>query len=394
MSPRVTTRCAAPCVPPTPASSTRRSAPGCGVGARVPRGLVGRVAVGDLTGGDRSFLIDQFTSAWHVVLWTVAGLCAVSGLIVYRFIGAPRLPEEMETNMRTTPMGATGLDVPAQGLGCMRMGNSESAAVTVINRALDLGVTFLDTADMYSRGHNVEFVGRAVKNRRNEAILCTKFGIVLGHGEAYTVRGDAAYTRAACDVSLSRLGTDYIDLYYLHRRDGNVPIEETVGAMAALVAEGKVRHIGLSEVTGDELRAAHAVHPITAVQSEWSLCCRRIETMVSVCVELGVGVVPYSPNGRGLVGTDGATAMSRLARISPEYAVLPELLRDIAKRHRVTPGQVGLAWVQARAGVWGIPVTPIPGTTKVQHLEENVAALDTELDAEDLTRLDVKIIRG
>jgi aryl-alcohol dehydrogenase-like predicted oxidoreductase len=296
--------------------------------------------------------------------------------------------------MRTTPMGATGLNVPVQGLGCMRMGNDASAAVAVIDRALDLGVTFLDTADMYGRGRNEELVGRAMKNRRNEAILCTKFGIVLGTGDAYTVRGDAAYTRAACEASLSRLGTDVIDLYYLHRRDASVPIEETVGAMAELVA-GKVRHIGLSEVTGAELRAAHAVYPITAVQSEWSLCCRRVETMVSVCVELGVGVVPYSPNGRGLLSAaGGAAAEARLARIAPEYTMLPNLLRDMARRHRMTPGQVGLAWVQQRAGVWGIPVTPIPGTTKVRHLEENVAALGIELDAGELARLDITATRG
>jgi len=295
--------------------------------------------------------------------------------------------------MRTTSMGDSGLIVPVQGLGCMRMIGSrdpvrESESFAVINRALDLGVTMLDTADMYGNGRNEELVGRAVRRRRDEVILCTKFGVIRGPDNTLSYRNDAAYVRAACHASLSRLGTDVIDLYYLHHRDVRVPIEETVGAMAELVAAGKVRHIGLSDPTGDELRAAHVVHPITAVQSEWSLCSRRFEAMVPVCVALGVGVVPYCPQGAGLLSGNVDAARSRLADIAPDYVKLPDLLGDVARRHGAQPGQIALAWVQQRAEVWDIPVSPIPGTTRLRHLEENVAAIDIKLDAEDLAQLD------
>lgn len=301
--------------------------------------------------------------------------------------------------MRTTPMGTTGLTVPVQGLGCMRMIGSrqhtgESEAFAVINRALDLGVTLLDTADMYGNGRNEELVGRAVRRRRDEVILCTKFGVIRAPDNTLAFRGDAAYVRTACHASLARLGTDVIDLYYLHHRDVRVPIEETVDAMAELIAAGKVRHIGLSGVTGDELRAAHPVHPIAAVQSEWSLCSRRIEAMVPVCVELGVGVVPYCPQGAGLLNGGVDSAKSRLADVAPDYAKLPDLLGDVARRHGVKPGQIALAWVQQRAEVWDIPVSPIPGTTRLRHLEENVAAIDLTLDAEELAQLDIWVARG
>jgi aryl-alcohol dehydrogenase-like predicted oxidoreductase len=296
------------------------------------------------------------------------------------------------TAMRTTPMGATGLLVPGQGLGCMRMeartdaGGSDAAAV--INRALDLGVTLLDTADLYGNGRSERLVGQAVRSRRDEVVLCTKFGALRGADGALAFRADAAYVRAACDASLEGLGTDVIDLYYMHRRDVGVPIEETVGAMAGLVGAGKVRHLGLSEVAGDELRAAHAVYPIAAVQSEWSLCARRIEAMLPVCVELGVGVVPYCPQGAGLL-SGAVDATERLAGIDPNYARLPELLEGVAQHHGVKPGQVALAWVQQRAEVWGLPVSPIPGTTRIAHLEENVAAADLVLSPDDLALLDV-----
>ena len=301
--------------------------------------------------------------------------------------------------MRATPMGTTGLTAPVQGLGCMRMIESGepadgSDAFTVINRAVDLGVTLLDTADMYGHGHNEELVGRAVRHRRPDVLLCTKFGAVYGSDGALTFRGDPPYVRAACDASLNRLGTDVIDLYYLHRRDPTVPIEETVGAMAQLVTAGKVRHLGLSEVTGDELRAAHAVHPIAAVQSEWSVCSRGIEVMAPVCVELGVGVVPYCPQGAGLFNGAVDLMKSQLADAAPDYIRLPELLADIARRHGAKPGQIALAWVQQRAAVWGVPVSPIPGTTRLRHLEENVAALDIVLDAEELVQLDIPGTHG
>lgn len=306
--------------------------------------------------------------------------------------------------MRTTPMGTTGLTVPVQGLGCMRMmksrapdGNSESFAA-VINRALDLGVTLLDTADHYGDtfGQNEEFLGQVVQHRRDEVVLCTKCGVVGGGpgGTTWRPRGDAAYVRDCCDASLRRLGTDVIDLFYLHRLDPEVPIEESVGALADLVTAGKVRHIGLSEVTGDELRAAHAVHPVAAVQTEWSVCSRHIEAMVPVCVELGVGVIPWGPTAGGLLSAGRSWSGDRLADVAPEYAELPGLLEDMAGRHGVKPGQIALAWVQQQAEVWGVPVSPIPGTNQIHHLEENVAAIDLKLSSEELAQLDIESARG
>ncbi|MFF3860024.1 aldo/keto reductase [Streptomyces sp. NPDC002209] len=285
--------------------------------------------------------------------------------------------------MRTSLMGPTGWAVPAQGLGCMQMGDpaDEAEATAVIHRALDLGVTFLDTADMYGRGSSERLVGRALRGRRDRALLCTKFGIVRGAGDSWTIRGDAAYVQRSCEASLTRLRTDVIDLYYAHRLDPKVPIEETVGAMADLVRAGKVRHLGLSEVTGDELRAAQTVHPITAVQSQWSLRARRIEDMLPVCAELGVGVVAYSPQ-RGLFHP---------SQIDPVHAALSVPLADAARKHRATPAQIALAWVHQRTDAWGITVTPIPGTTRVPHLEENIAAAEITLDAEDLERLDAHL---
>lgn len=275
--------------------------------------------------------------------------------------------------MRTTQLGV-GLTVPVQGLGCMRMRPGDAESGAVIGRALDLGVTFLDTADMYGSGANEELVGQAIRGRRDEVVLATKFGVIWGSDGSWTVRGDAAYVRPACEASLRRLGTDVIDLYYLHTPDHSVPIEESVGAMAELVAAGKARHLGLSNVTAEELRAAHAVHPITALQPAWSLSSREVEEAVPVCAELGVAVVPYSPQGAGLFVGDPA----------PGH----EAVWEVAGRRGVTSGQVALAWVQQRAQVWGLPVVPIPGTTRLRHLEENVAALDIVLTADELAELD------
>ncbi|GAA0537288.1 aryl-alcohol dehydrogenase-like predicted oxidoreductase [Saccharopolyspora erythraea NRRL 2338] len=301
--------------------------------------------------------------------------------------------------MRTTSLGTTGPAVPVQGLGCMRLlrpaapsaPDDEADAFALVNRALDLGVTFLDTADLYGDGYNEELVGRAIRHRRDEVVLGTKFGAVRNPDDSFSTRGDAAYARAACEASLRRLGTDVIDLYYLHRRDPAVPIEESVGAMADLVAEGKVRHLGLSEVTAEELRAAHAVHPIAALQNEWSLCRREIEAVVPTCVELGVGVVPYCPHGRGLLLPGAKHQAQRLGEIAAELAALPAALREIADEHGVRPGQVALAWVQQRAVEWGLPVVPIPGTTRQRHLEENIAAVGIVLSAEQLARLDIRV---
>jgi aryl-alcohol dehydrogenase-like predicted oxidoreductase len=292
--------------------------------------------------------------------------------------------------MRRTTIG--GLAVPLQGLGCMRMTDppapGSDTADAVIGRALDLGVTFLDTAELYGNGRNEEVVGRALRHRRDEVELATKVGARWAAGGDVVLRGDPGYVRAACEASLRRLGTDVIDLYYLHRRDPAVPIEETVGAMAELVAAGTVRFLGLSEVTAGELRAAHGVHPIAALQSEWSLASRRVEEIVPVCAELGVGVVPYCPQGAGLLTAAPAIAASRLAESAPPLTGRPAVVHEIAARRGVTPGQVALAWVQQRADAWGVPVVPIPGTTRLRHLEENAAAADVRLGAGELDRLD------
>lgn len=309
--------------------------------------------------------------------------------------------------MRTTLLGHDGPTVPVQGLGCMGMSefygtSDEAESVRTLHHALDTGVRLLDTADMYGHGANEELLGRALKERRGEAFLATKFGIVRTEDpQARPVRGDATYVREAAEASLRRLGTDVIDLYYMHRVDLGVPVEETVGAMAELVAEGKVRHLGLSEVTAEELRRAHAVHPISAVQSEWSLWSRDVEdAVVPEAARLGVAFVPYSPLGRGFL-TGTLTAPTDLSaddfrRRQPRFSDgrfeantrLLEPVTRIARAHGATAGQVALAWVHHRADVWGLPVVPIPGTRKVRRLDENAAAADLSLGADELAELD------
>jgi aryl-alcohol dehydrogenase-like predicted oxidoreductase len=309
--------------------------------------------------------------------------------------------------MRTVPLTTDGPTVSAQGLGCMGMSEfygpgDEADSLATLHHALDLGVGFLDTADMYGHGANEELVGKVVRERREEVVLATKFGIVRDRGTgARSHRGDAEYVHAACDASLSRLGVETIDLYYMHRRDTSVPVEETVGAMAELVARGKVRHLGLSEVSADELRAAHAVHPIAAVQTEWSLWSRDVEeSVVGECARLGVGFVPYSPLGRGFL-TGALPPVEELSaddfrrgkpRFSGENAVrnrdLLAIVRRVAEAHGATPGQVALAWVHAQAERWGLPVVPIPGTKRRERLEENVGGADLVLSPEDLAELD------
>jgi len=273
-------------------------------------------------------------------------------------------------------------------------------SIATIHRALDLGVTFLDTADIYGHGHNEVLVGRALADRRSEVQLATKFGIDRSGGdENRRVRGEPAYVRQCCTASLNRLGVDVIDLYYLHRPPQDVPIEETVGAMAELVTAGKVRYLGLSEVSAELLRRAHAVHPISAVQSEYSLWTRDAEAVAPAMAELGIGLVPYSPLGRGfLTGTlDLSTLDERDFRSrNPRFAgdagrsnqAIVAAVRSVAERHAVAPAQVALAWVHAQSERLGIPVVPIPGTKRTRWLEENVAALDVELTAEDLAELD------
>jgi aryl-alcohol dehydrogenase-like predicted oxidoreductase len=306
--------------------------------------------------------------------------------------------------MDTTKLG--DLTVSAQGLGCMGMSEwygpgDWDESIATIGRALDLGVTFLDTADVYGTGHNEVLVGRGIAGRRGEVQLATKFGIdrTMGDGQR-VIRGERAYVKRACETSLLRLGVDVIDLYYLHRPPQTAEIEETVGAMAELVTEGKVRYLGLSEVDGALLRRAHAVHPITAVQSEYSIWTRDVETTaIDAMRELGVGLVPYSPLGRGfLTGTvdrstlDEKDFRSRNPRFAGDAAAanqaIADAVRAVADAKGAAPAQVAIAWVYAQADRLGVPVVPIPGTKRVKWLEQNVAALDVKLTAEDLAILD------
>jgi aryl-alcohol dehydrogenase-like predicted oxidoreductase len=303
----------------------------------------------------------------------------------------------------TRTLGADGPQVGSIGLGCMSFSSTYGGfdgidPDEVIGAAIDGGSTLLDTADIYGPYTSEEVVGRAIANRRDEVTLATKFGIVGMPGSGgRTIDGSPEYVRKSCDGSLARLGVDHIDLYYLHRADPTTPIEETVGAMAELVTAGKVRHLGLSEVSAETLRRASAVHPITALQSEWSLWSRDIEaTIVPTCRELGIGIVAYSPLGRGfLTGTISGKdelAAGDFRRSQPRFAddamaanqVIVDEVRRIAEAKGVTPGQVALAWVLAR----GDDVVPIPGTKRRTYVEENLAAADVTLDADDLARLD------
>ena len=296
-----------------------------------------------------------------------------------------------------------GLRVSRLGLGCMGMSEFYGAtdwdeSIATIHRALDLGVTFLDTADVYGEGHNEVLVGRAIAGRRDEVQLATKFGIDRSMGDRQrTVRGEAAYVKRACDASLLRLGVEQIDLYYLHRPPSTVEIEETVGAMAELVSEGKVRHLGLSEVDEDLLRRAYAIHPIAAVQSEYSLWTRDPENVAPAMAELGVGLVPYSPLGRGfLTGAVDAKALGDkdFRRYNPRFAAadqnaaIADTVRAVASRIGAEPAQVAIAWVLAQSERLGIPLAPIPGTKRVRWLEQNVGSLDLDLDDATLAELD------
>ncbi|MEP7048827.1 MAG: aldo/keto reductase [Pseudomonadota bacterium] len=311
------------------------------------------------------------------------------------------------SGMPQVALGAAGLRVSAQGLGCMGMSHGygtpdDDESRRVLARALELGVSFWDTADFYGNGVNEQLLCGVLRERRAELTLATKFGLISNpEPGARAVRGDAAYVTSACDASLRRLGIDVIDLYYMHRVDLSVPIEETVGAMAALVKAGKVRYLGLSEVTASELRRAHAVHPISAVQSEWSLWSRDVEqSVVPACRELGVGFVPYSPLGRGFL-TGKLPSPSALPesdvrrqqpRLQPEVLehnrALLETVTAIAASLAVPASQVALSWVHGRAERWGVSVVPIPGTKRVTYLESNVAALSLHLPPEAEAQLE------
>ncbi|WP_164410172.1 aldo/keto reductase [Streptomyces salinarius] len=314
-----------------------------------------------------------------------------------------------DSRIPTARLGAGGPEVGVQGLGCMGMsfgyGPSDAeASRATLERALELGVTLYDTADAYGAGENERFLAPFFKAHRDEVVVATKFALSIPPDDPTRriIRNDAPYVREAVEASLRRLDLDVIDLYYMHRRDVNVPIEETVGVMADLVREGKVKQLGLSEVTGEELRAAQAVHPIAAVQSEWSLFSRDIEAgVVPAARELDVALVPYSPLGRGFLTGSFANADQDLTdgdfrRQQPRFtgdnaaanAALLAPVRALAEAHGATLGQIALAWVHQRAQVHGLPVIPIPGTRKPTRVEENTGATRIVLTEDELSLLE------
>ncbi|MFE3855797.1 aldo/keto reductase [Streptomyces griseorubiginosus] len=314
-----------------------------------------------------------------------------------------------DSRIPTARLGETGPEVGVQGLGCMGMSfaygpvDAEASRAT-LERALELGITLYDTADAYGQGENEKFLSPFFKAHRDEVVIATKFALSIPPDDPTRriIRNDPPYIRQAVEASLKRLDVDVIDLYYMHRRDVNVPIEESVGTMAELVREGKVKHLGLSEVTADELRAAQAVHPIAAVQSEWSLFSRDIEAkVVPAARELGVTLVPYSPLGRGFLtgsftNADKDLTADDFRRQQPRFtgenaaanAALLAPIRTVAEAHGVSPGQIALAWVQQQSTVHALPVVPIPGTRKPSRVEENAAATSIELTKEELELLE------
>ena len=310
--------------------------------------------------------------------------------------------------MKQRMLGTSGVDVSAVGLGCMGMSefygaSDEASSIAVLHHALDRGVTFWDTADMYGSGHNERLIGRALRGRRDEVVLATKFAIVRApDGEFQGISGRPEYVKQACDASLERLGVDHIDLYYQHRVDPEVPIEDTVGAMAELVQAGKVRALGLSEAAADTLRRAVSVHPIAALQSEYSLWSRDLEDdILPACRELGIGLVAYSPLGRGFLSgairSPDDLAENDWRRMNPRFQgeafeknlELVRRIEDIAGAKGCTPAQLALAWVLAQGG----DIVPIPGTRRAERLDENAAAVRIPLGGDELAEIDAVIPR-
>lgn len=304
--------------------------------------------------------------------------------------------------MQDRILGKSGLRVTAIGLGCMGMSeyygkHDDTESISVIHRAIDLGVTFFDTADIYGNGLNEELVGKALRGKRSQVVLATKFGNVRSSsGEFLGINGKPEYVRQACEASLKRLGVDVIDLYYQHRVDPQTPIEDTVGAMAELVREGKVKYLGLSEAAPSTIRRANIVHPITALQTEYSLWSREPEAEIfATCQELGIGFVAYSPLGRGFLAGRFQTVddleEGDWRRMNPRFKVeafnknlnIVRLVREMALEKNCTPAQVALAWVLAQRS----DLVPIPGTKRIQYLEENIAAAGIQLTPDELERL-------
>ncbi|MBB3236839.1 aryl-alcohol dehydrogenase-like predicted oxidoreductase [Phyllobacterium endophyticum] len=313
-----------------------------------------------------------------------------------------------KTQIRAVKLGMNGPTVGAQGLGAMAMATDiygatdESESMATLNHALDRGVTLIDTADMYGNGANETFLGPFVRANRDRVVLATKFGFFPHDDPAkgYFIDNRPEYIFQAAEASLRRLGIETIDIYYMHRRNRKVPLEDSVGAMADLVASGKVRYIGLSEVTGEELRLANSIHPIAALESEWSLFSRDVEeSVVPAAAELNIAFVPYSPLGRGmLTGTVKATALEAgdVRNVFPRFAGehidanarLVSVISTLAQARGVTPAQIAMAWVHGRATVHGLTVVPIPGTRKRSRLDENLAAIDVHLTDDELKVLE------